>query len=151
MSLRCVHLIAFEEGVVIRYVQAVYIAPFAALHEDILLQLYQVQLESISLSLFEFNLARDAFEFNLFAFDVKDKRREEYFGWASSSALSNMNNAAFSLNIETIFFFRFSFCFCCCAEHWKLQCLTLFMLLCAFEANFSDFSQASRFGVVMTN
>lgn len=80
MSLRCVHLIAFEEGVVIRYVQAVYIAPFAALHEDILLQLYQVQLESISLSLFEFNLARNAFEFNLFAFDVKDKRREEYFG-----------------------------------------------------------------------
>lgn len=41
-GLRCIHLIALEQRVVIRYVQSARIAPLSAFHKQILLQLYQV-------------------------------------------------------------------------------------------------------------
>lgn len=65
--LRCVHLIALKERLVIGDIKSRWAAPLAALYEEVLFQLYQIQFESIPLSLLEFNLPRDSFELHLFA------------------------------------------------------------------------------------
>lgn len=70
--LRRVHLIALKERLVIGDIQSRRAAPLAALHEEILLELYQIQFESIPLSLLEFNLPRDSFELHLLACGERD-------------------------------------------------------------------------------